>query len=177
MQVWLERLDRSVQTTSTSRHHVYFVQHGDATYLAGLLQQMFGAVTTSGATSTPIAPGLIPSNSGEVSPGLLTPPAGSAASADSQVRITADAENNALLIRAAPEIYQEIKQIVDQLDVQPGQVLVQTSFAEVKLRDEFSFGFEWFFTNGGSDGGRRGEGLLDLGAPGLGPHEPRQHCR
>lgn len=79
-----------------------------------------------------------------------------------QVRVVADAQNNALLILANASGYEKIGAALKKLDVAPRQVLIELMIAEVTLKDELSYGIEWLFTNG-----PRRAGKLDLGSAGL----------
>ena len=65
-----------------------------------------------------------------------------------EARIVADESSNALLIRATPENFKKIQGAIRELDVQPVQVLLEATIAEVTLRDELSYGIQWFFQNG-----------------------------
>jgi general secretion pathway protein D len=88
-----------------------------------------------------------------------------------QVQVIADEPNNALLILARGTEYRQILAALKQLDVSPLQVLVEVTIAEVTLKDNLSYGVEWFFKN--KFGGKTGEGLLDLSeGVGIGPAVP-----
>ncbi|MGI9503216.1 MAG: type II secretion system protein GspD, partial [Geminicoccaceae bacterium] len=65
-----------------------------------------------------------------------------------EARIVADENNNSLLIRATPENFKKIQSAIQELDVQPVQVLLEATIAEVTLKDELSYGVQWFFQNG-----------------------------
>lgn len=65
-------------------------------------------------------------------------------------RIVADEANNALLVRSTAKEYRKIQAALRELDKQPLQVLLEATIAEVSLRDELSFGVQWFFGSGGS---------------------------
>jgi general secretion pathway protein D len=57
---------------------------------------------------------------------------------------------------------------VRKLDVVPLQVLIEARILEVALRDDLSYGVEWFFHNNDINGGEgRSRGALDLGEPGI----------
>jgi general secretion pathway protein D len=66
-------------------------------------------------------------------------------------RIVADRTNNSLLIRATPKEYKKILSAIRELDTQPLQVLLEATIAEVTLRDELSYGIQWFFDSGDVD--------------------------
>ena len=63
------------------------------------------------------------------------------------IKITADNVNNALLIRCLPSEYAEIQQALAQLDVQPLQVMIEASVAEVTLTNQLQYGIQYYFKN------------------------------
>ena len=70
---------------------------------------------------------------------------------DSNTRIVADEANNSLLIRALPKEYRKIEAALRELDKPPLQVLLEATIAEVTLRDELTYGVQWFFDRGDID--------------------------
>lgn len=174
--VWIERLDSS----GGERLYVYRVQNSNAEYLASLLGSVFD-VQTSGST-TPR-----PATSGQVAPGQQTERIGSSneganlalfqldeesATAevtavstgrlDQQLRITADTENNALLIWASSQQYERVLAALRQIDVPKRQVLIEAIIAEVTLADELQYGLQWFFKNNRVGGQYTGFGSQGL---------------
>jgi general secretion pathway protein D len=71
-------------------------------------------------------------------------------SADRTARITADENNNALVILATPADYRMLESTLKKLDLVPLQVLIEATIAEVSLRDELRYGLQWFFESGKS---------------------------
>jgi general secretion pathway protein D len=68
--------------------------------------------------------------------------------AGKQIRIIADEPNNALFILATPQDFRDIDAALDRLDVEPLQVLIEATIAEVSLNDKLKYGVQWFFQNG-----------------------------
>jgi general secretion pathway protein D len=56
--------------------------------------------------------------------------------------------SNSLVFNTSGTEYQGIYPLLEQLDVLPKQVLLDIMIAEVTLKDEFKFGFEWALQNG-----------------------------
>jgi len=84
------------------------------------------------------------------------------------LEIIADDVRNALVILATPEQYRMVEAAVRKLDVVPLQVLIEAKILEVALRDDLSYGVEWFFHNNDINGGEgRSRGTLDLGSAGI----------
>ncbi|MBV9971081.1 MAG: type II secretion system protein GspD, partial [Xanthobacteraceae bacterium] len=63
------------------------------------------------------------------------------------VRITADASSNSLLIYASNENYQLILRTLGQLDRPQLQVAIDATVAEVKLNDTLSYGVQFYLQN------------------------------
>lgn len=90
----------------------------------------------------------------------------SGGSGDSPVKIIADEENNALVIKATNEEYAEIEDAIARLDIVPLQVLVEATIVEVTLTGELNYGLEWFFRNNNVYSGNDGIARLDVGSGG-----------
>jgi general secretion pathway protein D len=76
---------------------------------------------------------------------------GAVGGSKSELRIVADARNNALLIFATPTEYQTIEAALKKLDIVPLEVLIEATIAEVTLNDTLKYGLEWFFSVGNSN--------------------------
>jgi general secretion pathway protein D len=73
--------------------------------------------------------------------------AGGAAPTD--IRVTADETNNALIISATSQEYAPIEAALTRLDIPALQVLIDATIAEVTLTNQLSFGLQYFFKSGG----------------------------
>jgi|GEM_PF-135303 len=84
-------------------------------------------------------------------------------------KIVADEANNSLLIKALPKDYRKIEAALRELDRPPLQVLLEATIAEVGLRDELSYGIQWFFDTGRTDLvlSERTDGSVDPFFPGF----------
>ena len=91
---------------------------------------------------------------------------------DSPIKIIADEENNALIVKATNDEYKEIEDAIKRLDIIPLQVLVEATIVEVSLTGDLSYGLEWFFRNNNVIDGNDGQGLLDTGGSGLASLSP-----
>ncbi len=143
---WVNRLDVASQGSGAGLH-VYKVQNGKASVLAGLLTSLFAQ---DGNRKPAKAASLN-------SPGISGPqPAKSTKNKDTNVTIgdisiVADEENNLLIIRATPSDYSRIDQALVKLDVLPRQVLVEVSIVEVSLDESLEYGIQWYLQNGRSN--------------------------
>ena len=86
---------------------------------------------------------------------------------DSPIKIIADEENNALVIKATREEYGEIEEAIARLDIVPLQVLIEATIVEVSLTGDLSYGLEWFFRNNNVFDSDDGIARLDLGGGGI----------
>jgi general secretion pathway protein D len=183
---WIERLDQAGGQGDEERLYVYRVKHGDAENLASIIGQLFtgkgaetraparvapglqasriGGQSTSGEKTTPAAAG-----QGTTTRATRTATAPTSISLESGVSIVADAVNNSLLIRSTPSEYRKIREALDELDIQPLQVLVEATIVEVTLSGELRYGLQWFFTT--RHGGKKGTWVQD-NEQGLGPLYP-----
>jgi general secretion pathway protein D len=64
------------------------------------------------------------------------------------VAVVADEANNALVVTATAQEYRRLRQILDQIDVSPNQVLLEATIAEVRLNDDLKMGVRWFLQTG-----------------------------
>jgi general secretion pathway protein D len=64
--------------------------------------------------------------------------------ADNRYKVGVDEAKNSLVVMATPEDYKRILHVIEALDVQPNQVFIEATIAEVTLTDELHFGVAWF---------------------------------
>jgi len=86
--------------------------------------------------------------------------AGGANTTNTDVRVTADRTNNALIVNATAQDYAPIKAAIEKLDIAPLQVLIEATVAEVTLTNQLKFGLQYAFNAGVFKG---------IFAPGLSP--------
>lgn len=155
---WIAKLDKIAQTND-EQLFVYEIQNRPAKELAQVLKAVLASDSGSGSAAPPsVSPDLSPvmvSAEGEVDIDLANrmgaeqaSAATAFASAGARMSVTADVENNALLIQTTAREYQRVERILAQLDVMPTQVLLEAVIAEVTLSDELKFGLRWFFESG-----------------------------
>lgn len=161
---WVARLDKGGDQT-TRQLFVYRLKNRSAAEISSVLNKIFrgdsqaASVPTSSKPQDPIAPdtptaeltsqGAKPIRvaSAQFLPDTATDvPAepGSDMTLAAGVRIVADEENNALLIRATRPEYKTIIDAIDRLDVVPPLVMIEVTIAEVTLNDGLQYGIEWF---------------------------------
>ncbi|MBI5937516.1 MAG: type II secretion system secretin GspD [Betaproteobacteria bacterium] len=129
---WLKLLDGEQQDVA-SRVRIHHVQNTQATHLADILRQLFGGAPAAPRADKVVIGGAVPAAGG--------------AGLSGAVQIIPDEATNTLVIKANPQDYLLIKQVIDNIDKVPRQVLIQVMVAEVTLNDETKFGVEWWLKN------------------------------
>ncbi len=76
------------------------------------------------------------------------------------IRFTASEANNALLVSATASEFRLVEDVLAKLDIQPLQVLIETSIFEVALQDELRYGLQYAISNGGLGFGNDGDFTL-----------------
>jgi general secretion pathway protein D len=169
---WIERLDRA-NTTGAGGVSVYRVQHVKAVDLAATLGDIFMTGAQSGVKPPSVALGRSGTQiGGKTTGGAATQPSASAPASSTspassaarntargaaggvrvgnmgEVRIIPDEGNNSLIIVAAAQDYEIIRNVIRQLDVMPLQVHIDASILSVDLSDDLKYGVEWTFNSG-----------------------------
>ncbi|MGB5707943.1 MAG: type II secretion system secretin GspD [Arenicellales bacterium] len=70
-----------------------------------------------------------------------------------EVSVQADEQSNALVIRADQSSFEEIKSVIEKLDIRRAQVFVETIIAEVSANKESELGVDWNANKRTSSGG------------------------
>ena len=68
-----------------------------------------------------------------------------------QVGVSAVDDTNSLLVRATPQAWKSIREVIDRLDVMPLQVHIEAQVAQVTLSGALSYGVNWYFENAVND--------------------------
>lgn len=66
---------------------------------------------------------------------------------DREVSIVSETNSNSLLISASPRYFEEVRELVEELDQPQPQVLIQVLLAEVTLDSTTELGVEWDYTS------------------------------
>jgi cell division septation protein DedD len=103
----------------------------------------YAAAPVPGQPAAPVAP--TPAPAAPQPPGVPRPPTPGAPTQkpEEQQRVVADPATNSLIIYGTAQEFQNIKNILKDLDIVPRQVLLDVLIAEVTLSDDQSFGIEY----------------------------------
>lgn len=129
------------------RINVYFLENADATDLAKVLE----GIIRGAQPQRQAAPGAVPVTPFEAAGGIT---------------ITADKASNALIIVASPSDYQNLYQVIKQLDKRRRQVYVEAMIVEASMDKLRDLGVKWraTATKGGSPVVIGGFGTIDTAA-------------
>jgi general secretion pathway protein D len=117
-----------------------------------------GAQTPAGGAATPATAPLSTSNPFTgVSNNPTTLPGG--------LTIQADTANNALIVMGPEPLYNNLRAIIDRLDVRRAQVFVEALIVEVAADKAAQFGIQWQFLGGLGRNGVQGFGGTNFGTP------------
>ncbi len=93
--------------------------------------------SSSNASSTPV------STSSASSSAAL----GASSSSNPDLRVLADKDTNSLIITAPPKIMQQVRAVIDKLDIRRSQVLVEVIIANVSADKSSQLGVDWLAYN------------------------------
>jgi general secretion pathway protein D len=167
---WVGKID-GLFKLSKSRVFIYPVQNGRAEDIVAVLERIYFEGVQEKRAKPQDAP---PIPAGE--PRAEVQPAPKVRAAVESVRgsnlvsesarVFTDEVTNAIVVVGTAEDYEIIKGTIEQLDIVPRQVLIETMIAEVDLSDDFRFGIEWSLKNRADIGSRidlKGETGFDSG--------------
>src|SRR5437773_5654847 len=124
----IERLDVPARSIGSTR--VIYLKHAEATKLVEVLRGMLTAVAAVPAGQS-------------AAPGAGGRPGGAAPSL-----IQADEATNSIIINASDTVYNNLRLVIEQLDVRRAQVYVEALIAEMNADRTDELGFQWAAVGG-----------------------------
>lgn len=143
---WIKKLDNESAAGTEEKMYLYRPLYSKATDLV----ESFGKLYSAGMT---------------VSKDAKSNQTQSQTVSTRDVKMAADDKRNILMISATPSNYKIALNILKELDRPSKQVLIETTIAEITLKDDLKYGLEWFIKNRMNDGSYS---LGTLGALGVG---------
>ena len=162
---------------------IIYLKNADASRVAQTLRALLGGGDGGAASNAPssLAPASTFSITGTTAAAAQAPAGPSAASsslpfsgpassalATSGVTVQADTANNALVIMAPEPIYNNLRAIVEKLDVRRAQVYVEALIVEVSADKAAELGIQWQALGGLDNSGTQGFGGTNFGPRGSG---------
>jgi general secretion pathway protein D len=163
-------------TSAAGNIHVIYLKNAEAVKVAETLRAIYlgetGATQPRGASPTQTALGATASvTSGTATapaaaaPQLASLPAAPATPALAAGIIQADPATNSIIINAPDAIYNNLRAVVDKLDVRRAQVYVEALIAEVTAEKAAEFGVQWQSLSGFGQNSTQGFGGTNFGGP------------
>jgi len=118
-----------------------------------------------GSQSTAPGPNAAPAAAPVSTANPFTAGAGSGGGNTGNVTIQADVANNALIIMGPEPVYNNLRAIIDRLDVRRAQVFVEALIVEVTSDKAAQFGIQWQVLQGLNKQNVQGFGGTNFGAP------------
>lgn len=141
-------------TSASGNIHVIYLKNAQAVKLAEVLRAIHSGESSGAQAAAPAAavPGQAPvaAQSGAMASGI----------------IQADAATNSLIITAPDAIYNNLRTVVDKLDVRRAQVYIEAVIAEITSDKAAEFGFQWQSLSGLGKSGTQTFGGTNFGGTG-----------
>ncbi len=164
-------------TSAAGNIHVVYLKNAEAVKVAETLRAIYAGETSSpqsrAATPTPTLPGAaaIVATGTAPAPTAATPPLALLPSTSTNPGLTAgiiqaDPSTNSVIINAPDAIYNNLRAVVDKLDVRRAQVYVEALIAEVTADKAAEFGVQWQSLSGLGRNSTQGFGGTNFGGPG-----------
>lgn len=156
----VEKLD--VETGAAGNIHVVYLKNAEATKMAQILRSVITGDASSGASGVAAT---TPTQGGTTLPSHppSTPSGGG--------MIQADTATNALIITAPDAIYNNLRAVIEKLDVRRAQVFVEALIVEMTAEKAAEFGIQWQTLSGtntlvgsGTNFGGDGTNILNVGS-------------
>lgn len=126
----IKQLDQPLKQDGATQ--VVYLRYASAENLAPILEGYAQQVNRAGST---------PATGGAAAA------APAAAGGNTESRVIADKDTNALIITAAPKVMRQVRDVIAQLDIQRAQVLVEAIIAEVSANKSSQIGVDWAVFN------------------------------
>jgi general secretion pathway protein D len=147
----INKLDVKLVSSGSGRVHVYYLNYGDSEELAktlssivsGNVQQAGGAAGGAGGA----APTRFSSSGGGPADNAIF---------SAEVKITADKNNNALVVTASPTDWLTLKDVISRLDIPRDQVYVEGMILEANVTKDKGFGVTFVGAYGAGNAQRAG---------------------
>lgn len=138
---WKEKLDTPEAAGTEFKTYIFTPKYSRASDLVESVQKLYGSMPTGGTESKSSQPGTTKS--------LAVKTAGAKDSAfeTTGMKMSADDRKNMVIILSKPDVYRNMLNVFQALDIPARQVLIEATIVELSLTDELKYGVEWFVKN------------------------------
>ena len=152
----IQKLDVKLVSSSSGRIHVHYLNYGNAEELSKTLSSLVSGAQSSAAPAGGGAAARRSFVGAQANVGLF----------NGDVKVTADKNNNALVVTASPTDWLTLKSVIQKLDIPRDQVYVEGMIMETTITKGRAFGVEYYGAYGKGAAQRGGflsnNGLFDL---------------
>jgi len=146
VEAWLKELDKIPMEGTKYSVFVYHCQNAKAKDLAEVLKQVYvpskeKKTEFKEKVTEQVPRGTKPPPTAPTAP-LSTPTEGTGVP-EGEINVVVDETNNALVVRSFARDYRGILETIKKLDIYPRQVLIEVLLADITLRDDEEFGFDF----------------------------------
>jgi general secretion pathway protein D len=161
-------------TSAAGNIHVVFLKNAEAAKIAETLRAIYSGETSSGRPTaqmqalTSLSPIGYPATSASAgtAPRMNAAPQGASPAAATPGIIQADIATNSIIITAPDAIYNNLRAVVEKLDVRRTQVYVEALVAEITAANAAEFGIQWQNLTGGNATTAKAIGGTNFGTTG-----------
>lgn len=143
----IKKLDVRLVSGRGGQVHVYYLNYGDATKLSSTLTSLISGATSAGTAGKGRTSRLTRSSSNSSAENSLF---------SDTVKVTADEDNNALVITASPTDYGTLKEVIKKLDIPRDQVYVEGMIMETTVSKGSNWGVSYLGQYGSGNARRAG---------------------
>ena len=143
---WASDLDQPSQTINTQGIYYYQVQNASAKKVSDLVARILGQ--DPGTDGTSAAPQQAAPSAQQAQAQMQSKPI-------TKQRVTVDESRNAIIFQGTAEEYAQFRNLVEQMDRAPLEVLIEATVAEVTLDKNESLGMILGFDDGAASAGNR----------------------
>jgi general secretion pathway protein D len=153
---WRGRLDTAESAGSEEKAFTFRPNYSKASDLVDSIKKLYG-IMPAAAVAPP---------KGAAAPPPASPAGGVPVPG---LKIASDDTRNIVLLISTPANFKSFLAILQEMDKPPKQVLIEATIAELTLKDDLSYGLEWYIKNKMSSGTSTAStlGQLGLNASGL----------
>lgn len=130
------------RTPAAGNVNIIYLRNAEATKVAETLRRILSGDSSSSQSSPQSA------SQTTAAPGGARPAAPQSPADQGPSMIQADAASNALIITAPEAVFNNLKAVVEKLDVRRAQVLVEALIVELSAEKATEFGIQWFDASG-----------------------------
>ncbi len=144
----IKKLDVKFSSTQADKIHVHYLNYGNAEELAKTLSNLVSGAKSNGSSA----------NSRTTSRAFIASSGGSDGSTlfNGEVKITADKNNNALVVTASATDWLTMKNVISKLDIPRDQVFVEGLIMETSVTKLRGFGVDFVGAYGNGNAQRAG---------------------